>query len=263
MGTFGTAIFSDDFACDIRDEFKELLGDGLSSQQATGALMNSYAESLNDPDEATVFWLALAAVQWKTGRLLDYVKTKAIAIIEDGSDLERWRAEEDEKLVVQRNKQLLKLKEQLLSQQPSEKKIAKYYKEFTPFEIGDVFSYAHSSGNFALMRVIGHSEDEGGRRPDCELLNFFSREVPTDVKVLEKLPYVVFSPKTEKWPIQTSLMTIGEASARYNPKDKIKLIAKGVKGQQPDKGPWAGFLWRNFDERLTDIFINKKSSVRQ
>lgn len=61
MGTFGTAIFSDDFACDIRDEFKELIGDGMTSEQATQTLTKSYSASLNDSDEASVFWLSLAA----------------------------------------------------------------------------------------------------------------------------------------------------------------------------------------------------------
>ena len=34
MGTFGPAMFSDDFACDVRDEFKEFIGEGLSPEQA-------------------------------------------------------------------------------------------------------------------------------------------------------------------------------------------------------------------------------------
>lgn len=259
MGTFGTAIFSNDLACDIRDEFKELIGEGLTPEQATNGLIISNADSLNDPDEASVFWLALAAIQWKTGRLLDSVKEKAIRIIDDGTDLERWELEGDKKLVVQREKQVQKLKEQLLSPQPIAKKIGKPYKHFTPFEVGDVVSYAHSSGNFALMRIIGLSVDNGGCRPNCELLNFFEKNVPGDVSVLENISFYIFSHKTEKWTRQTSLMTIGEVSPKYEPKEKVKLVAKGVKGQQPDKGPWEGFLWRDFDERLTDIFCNKKS----
>jgi hypothetical protein len=257
MATFGTAIFSDDFACDIRDEFKEFIGEGLTPEQATSDLANSYADSLNNPDEASVFWLALAAVQWKTGRLLRSVKEKAIEIIDDGIDLQRWKSEGDKKLVVQREKQLQNLKEQLFSPQPAPKKIAKQYKHFTPFEVGDIIAYAHSSGKFALMRVVGLSVDNGGCRINCELLDFFENNVPSDVSVLENIPFYIFSYKTEKWPMQTSLMTIGEASPKYEPKEKLRLVAKGVKGQQPDKGPWAGFLWRDFDERLSDIFGNK------
>ena len=190
MGTFGTAIFSDDFACDIRDEFKEFIGNGMTPEQATTKLTNEYSEALKDDDENSVFWLSLAATQWKIGRLLDFVKEKAIQIIDTGSNLTRWQLESESKLVTKRQKELLKLKEQLLSPQPSVKKISKVYKEFTPFEIGDIFSYAHSSGKYALFRVIGHFVDNGGRRPICEILNFFGTEIPNDSNTLEKLTFI-------------------------------------------------------------------------
>lgn len=118
MGTFGTAIFSDDFACDIRDEFKALIGDGMTSEEATKYLLASNFDSSSDEDEASVFWLSLAAIQWKNGRLLEYVKQKAIEVIESGSDLKRWELEGDKKLVGKRQKELVKLKNQLISPQP-------------------------------------------------------------------------------------------------------------------------------------------------
>lgn len=260
MGTFGTTIFSDDFACDIRDEFKELIGDGLTPQQATYELLESYSSSLTDPDEVAIFWLSLAASQWKLGRLLENVKEKAIAIIDNETDLNRWRLEGDRKLVEKRKRELDKLKEQLLSTQPFAKKIARVYKEFTPFEVGDVFSYKHSSGNYALLRVVGHAVDKGGRRPHCELLDFFNKEIPTNTDVLETISFVVFAEKTKMLPLRISLMQIGDCSKRYEPKDKVQLVAKNIKGQQKDKGPWQSFLWRDFDERLTELFLNRKSS---
>jgi hypothetical protein len=44
LGAGGIAIFSDDIACDIRDDYKELLGDGLSSKEATQRLINEYSD---------------------------------------------------------------------------------------------------------------------------------------------------------------------------------------------------------------------------
>ena len=35
MGTWGVAIFSDDLAADIRGDFRELIGDGLTPSEAT------------------------------------------------------------------------------------------------------------------------------------------------------------------------------------------------------------------------------------
>jgi hypothetical protein len=43
MGAWGTAIFSDDTARDIRDEFRDLIGEGLSTEQATEKLLSEYA----------------------------------------------------------------------------------------------------------------------------------------------------------------------------------------------------------------------------
>jgi hypothetical protein len=74
MGTWGTAIFSDDIACDVRDQYRECIGEGLSGSEATEKLMADYEQSLEDSDEGPPFWLALAATQWKLGRLEDRVK---------------------------------------------------------------------------------------------------------------------------------------------------------------------------------------------
>ena len=50
MGAWGTAIFSDDTASDVREEFRDLIGEGLSTEQATDKLLKEYAPSLDDPD---------------------------------------------------------------------------------------------------------------------------------------------------------------------------------------------------------------------
>lgn len=253
MGTFGTAIFSDDFACDIRDEFKELIGEGMTSEEATKSLIESNADSLSDEDEASVFWLSLAATQWKTGRLLQDVKQKAIEVIDTGSDLKRWELEDDEKLVAKRQKELIKLKEQLFSPQPAQKKISKVYKEFTPFEVGDVFSYAHSSGKFALFRVIGHFVDNGGRRPTCEILDFFDTELPTDRSTLEKMPFISIKEKDFSGNSKSRFF-LGDIKQKFEPKEKVQLIARNIKGMQADKSPSSLIFWRDLDARLTKLF---------
>jgi hypothetical protein len=90
MGTWGTAVFSDDTACDVRGSYVDFLGDGLSGPEATKKLLGEWSKSLEDPDEAPVFWLALAATQWKHGRLEPHVLQQALNAIDGGSDLARW-----------------------------------------------------------------------------------------------------------------------------------------------------------------------------
>jgi hypothetical protein len=68
MGAWGTALFSDDTARDVRDSYVDHVGDGLIGPEATKALLHEWSASLNDPDESPVFWLALAVTQWRCGR---------------------------------------------------------------------------------------------------------------------------------------------------------------------------------------------------
>ena len=80
MGTWGTGIFSDDNAADLRDDYRDFIGDGLSSPEATDRLLAEWGSSLSrEPEYAATFWLALAVTQWKCGRLEDRVKAKALA----------------------------------------------------------------------------------------------------------------------------------------------------------------------------------------
>ncbi len=78
MGTWGVALFQDDLAADLRDEFRDLIGEGLSSTEATDRLKTEFASSLEDVDEKPVFWIALAHIQWKLGRLDEHTKHEAL-----------------------------------------------------------------------------------------------------------------------------------------------------------------------------------------
>lgn len=82
MGAWGTEIFSDDLAQDIRGEYNVLLSVGKSDSDAEKMLINYYSNILNcsNPDE-DVFWFALALSEWKKGRLSETVKEKALSAL--------------------------------------------------------------------------------------------------------------------------------------------------------------------------------------
>src|SRR5947209_4537342 len=107
MGAWGPAIFSDDTASDLRADYRDLIGDGVPGSSATDRLLVEWRGSLEDPDEAPVFWLALAATQWACGRLEPRVQEEALRVIADGSDLRRWAG--DAKLIKKRQAALSKL----------------------------------------------------------------------------------------------------------------------------------------------------------
>jgi hypothetical protein len=91
MGAWGPALFSDDIACDVRDEYRALIEDGLRDDDATRQVLQSHADVLDDPDDGPVVWLALAVCQSRIGRLDPAVAERALQVISSGEGMSRWR----------------------------------------------------------------------------------------------------------------------------------------------------------------------------
>ncbi len=255
MGTWGPAIYSDDLACDIRDDFKQLIGDGFNSEEATCMLEKEYKDLIDDSDENSVFWFALADTQWKTGRLIDRVLKNTLKIIDSRSDLERWK--EDPKNFKKRETVIAKLKQQLLTDQPKEKRITKVYREESKFNIGDIFSYQNRLENKALFRVIGIHQDKGGRSAICELINWFEKELPIKNELLSKDKIDIN--KISKLKFRTiqgekTQFMLAETVAKYKPKEEcFKLITTNSNSQQNCAG-YSVVFWRDLDKLLANEF---------
>jgi hypothetical protein len=109
MGTSSTALFDDDVAADVRDQFLDLLRSGMSAEAANEILANQWASAIDDEDDGPVYWLALAATQWKYGCLERNVMEQALEVISTGAGLRRWEgaAAKRRKLVLEKLKQTL------------------------------------------------------------------------------------------------------------------------------------------------------------
>ena len=140
MGTWGAKIFQDDLAQDIKETYIDLLKQGKKNDEITQMLIEEYENSL-DKDEISVFWFALADIQWDYGRLLDNVKEKALSYIKSGEDLRRWKEEAEEKDYLKRKEVLERLEEKLNSVMPNEKKVIPYKNYICPWEEGDIYAY--------------------------------------------------------------------------------------------------------------------------
>ncbi len=123
MGTWGTGLYQDDTTCDVKEEYLNLLKIGTEPEEAMEEMIINWEDCIEDVEEGTLFWFALAETQWRYGLLDKKVKEIALQYIEEGIDLERW--EEDQKLYTKRKTELEKLKEKLESEQPQRKKIPK------------------------------------------------------------------------------------------------------------------------------------------
>lgn len=87
-------LFASDLAQDVRAEFSERRGYGLSVADATGATVAAFRHLLGRPDEGPVVIVALAALQLRDGALDATFREAAIDLLREGHDFQP-RAEEN------------------------------------------------------------------------------------------------------------------------------------------------------------------------
>jgi hypothetical protein len=246
MGVWGTGLYCDDTACDVKNDYKDILGEGISEPEATNRLIEEWKNEVSDLDVEPVFWLTLADVQWNLGRLQVRVKQKALLIIDKGTDLSRWIS--DEKLVKKRKLVLERLKQKLETDQPVERKVKKRHIDSTEWRIGEVYSFSLQSGKLVLLHVSGFHQDKGGRGPVCEILDWIGEELP-DKDEIEKLDY-----KYANEPQQhLSQFLFGSLGPRDYKSERVALVAKDIAPKQKLAG-YSVILWRFADKQLETLF---------
>jgi len=243
MGSWGTAVFSDDTACDVRDSYVDLVGDGLTGPEATMTLLREWSASLNDPDESPVFWLALAATQWRCGRLESHVLEHAVNVIDSGSDLARWESGSQD--FKKRKVVLEKLRTQLTSPQPPEKRIPKRFRDTNEWRVGDLVAYRMQSGRFVILRKIGHHSDKGGTGPICELLDWSGERIPQS--------FQSFDVRKSRGARPITQFLIGRTRAKERPDNRLQYLGVNTTPAQKPAG-FTVLLWRWFDKTLKDEF---------
>ncbi|HEY6253217.1 MAG TPA: hypothetical protein VI685_24950 [Candidatus Angelobacter sp.] len=245
MGVSGTAIFSDDNAWDLRNEYLQLVGDGLSGPEATQKLLHEWSEVLDDSEVYPVFWLALAATQRKCGRLEPEVLQKAIEIIDTGVDLARWDAGSPDQR--KRRVVLEKLRAQLTSPQPPQKRIHKRFRDSNEWQQGNLVAYRLLSGKFIVFRVIGHHTDKGGTAPICELLDWVGLNMPSESQLQS------FSIRVKHRPHPTSQFMIGRIKANERPDDRLQPLGMNSRPSQEPRF-YTVLRWRWLDDTLKEWF---------
>ncbi len=171
MGAWGTSLYSSDTALDVKNAYKDMLrraGDS-TNEEITNELIEKNKDVICDLEEAAEFWFALADTQWKLGRLIPFVKEKALEYLERTEHLERWK-EAGEKEYAARLNVLEQFKTELLSPMPPVKKISQYRIFKCQWQIGDVFAYQFLSNyskekGFYGKYIVFRKVDEGTWHP--------------------------------------------------------------------------------------------------
>lgn len=107
MGTWGTAIKDNDTFADIYDEFFELYNNGEKPQDISKKLFADNQNLINDFEDSSNFWFALALAQWETKSLDNKVLATVEEIILTGKDLQSWRDLEADKGDIKKRKIVL------------------------------------------------------------------------------------------------------------------------------------------------------------
>jgi hypothetical protein len=93
MGTWGTGLYSGDFAADLRSTVSAVLRLPLDEDGLVEAICGAETDAAKNPadEDHTVFWLVLADQLSKRGIFSARVRDMALAIIDGGQDAAMMR----------------------------------------------------------------------------------------------------------------------------------------------------------------------------
>lgn len=237
MGAWGTSLYANDSASDIRGDYVDKLKRGKTNEEATKELIDANRDIMGDIEEEPLFWFALADTQWNYGRLLPEIKEKALFYLSQDEELERWK-ESGEKQLNAWKKTLETLKEKLESPQPPAKKVSKYRLYQCKWKLGDIFAYRFTSsyskekgfeGKYVVFRKV--SEDvwwPGHIIPVVQVYKWIGDDVPSIDKLsnFDLLP-AFYSPSVfNKFPnkvLEYKIKLISE-SEKNIPKENLTFL---------------------------------------
>jgi hypothetical protein len=175
LGVWGTALFSDDVACDVRDHYRELLEDGVDDDAATQLTIERFRTYLEESDGVAL--LALAVTQSKLGRLDPGIRDQALAVLDRGADLEMWE-HDNPKLLRKRRATLEQARAQLTGEQPIRRRVRPPKRISSGLAAGDVLALALPQ-RVTLLRVVRVLSHRLGETPILEELDFEGAQVPS------------------------------------------------------------------------------------
>lgn len=238
MGFWGTSLYENDCASDVRDEYNKFLQDGLTTEEAVQEIIRTNACRMGS-DEEPLVWYALADTQWNVGELIPAVKERALWWIKRNGGLCFW--EDDVKGENAWKTNLSKLANKLNSSQSSEKKINNsdtFVKN--PWNVGDVYAYCFNTADSKKMGVYGKYillqkiEDNDFFGDTLSLVRVFDKlfdEIPENIKIdnLRILPFSLpksFMPsgKNVVTPKLALCAVLAMDKKRYYPKKHLTYI---------------------------------------
>lgn len=207
MGSWGTGLFADDMALDIKDEYIKYFREGKSPEEIVALLKKEFQIQDNNDDD--FFWVCLSVVQWDHGHLTAHVKERALTGLSCLWDPGVWERPAD---MAKRKALEEKVKTKLESPQPAAKKPPKFRAKKSKWRVGEIYSfqfmdfrnrttchkkYAEFSFKYGAFCVVGMElvadEERGGvldEWPVVMIYDSITDERPT-LKELDACPMIM------------------------------------------------------------------------
>lgn len=155
MGTWGTAIKSNDTSSDIYADFFDLYNEGKEPSEISKKLILENKDLINSSEDNNNFWFVLALALWETKSLDPQTFQLVKATIESEQDLIVWRElGADEAEVKKRKIVLEKFLEKISSEKPKAKARKKNRIKEPIFEKGTCLTFKLENGNYGGAVVL-------------------------------------------------------------------------------------------------------------
>lgn len=155
MGTWGTAISSNDTYKDVYSEFMDLYNDGLEVQEITEIIVKRNSEIIDDPEDGHNFWFAIAMAQWQCKALDNNVFNKVKQIVENGEHLKSWHDLGASRKDIDKVKDVLKaFIVKISTENPKAKRRKKKILRDSIFQKGDCLVFKLQSGNYGGALIL-------------------------------------------------------------------------------------------------------------
>ncbi len=154
MGTWGTAITSNDTYLDIYGEFFSQYNKGKDVVEISNYLIRTNQEMIAEKTtECHNFWFALAMAQWETRCLNPSVLSEVETIIQSGSDLEQWELLGADTNNLSKRKKIL---DSFLNKISADRGKFKPRTKLKPplFQKGDCVTFKFQNGNYGGVVIL-------------------------------------------------------------------------------------------------------------
>jgi Domain of unknown function (DUF4259) len=247
LGTWGTGLFSDDVACDVRNHYRDLLEDGEEDDAAIRLTVERFRAYLEESDGVAL--LALAVTQSKLGRLDPDIRDQALALLDRGADLEVWE-EENPKMLSKRRTVLEKARAQLTGPQPARKRLRPPKRLLSGLAAGDILALVLPR-RLALLRVVRVHPHRLGETPVLEELDFDGTDLPAR-DALERLGPRANDPISFRHPLESDTRFSAFVNQRIDWQhagfQKVQTIGSRP-GDEESTIPGTGISWAELAAR--------------